>query len=125
MKSKINLRWSSLRRTWFAGLLLLLLVIMAGCDSDKFVMPAADEEVMTMVAMGINCQEGVASLQVNTESARVRTGPGVEFPAYGLAHLGEIFEVTDVSEDMTWIGYELEDDRTGWIYGELVLLFCM
>lgn len=123
MNSKINLRWSMFKRAWVFGLLLLLTAL-AGCDGDKFIMPAADEEDMMMAAMGLNCQEGVASFQVNIEAARVRTGPGVDFPAYGLAYLGEIHAISGFSEDNAWISFEFEDGNTGWVYEELVLLFC-
>ncbi len=124
MKFENLSRWASWKRAWLAGTLLLLVVAVAGCDSDKFVIPPVDDEVMTMAAMGLNCQEGTPSFQVDVEGARVRTGPSVDNPAYGMVHFGEIFEITDVSEDFSWVAYELEEDKTAWIYADLTLLFC-
>ncbi len=114
-----------LKRAWLAGTLLLLLVVGGGCNSDRFVVPPADEEVMTMAAMGLNCQEGTPSFQVNEASVRMRTGPGLEYPAYGLVHLGESYAVMDISEDRDWVAFVMEDGRTAWIYADLTLLVCM
>ncbi len=114
-----------LKRLWLAGLLLLL-AVMAGCDSEKFLMPPADDKVMVMAAMGLNCQYGgTSSFQVNELSVRMRTGPGLEYPAYGLIHLGQSYTVSDVSEDLAWIAFEREDGRTAWVYAELTLPVCL
>lgn len=125
MNSKSLSYWFGPRRAWLAGTLLLLLVAVAGCDSDRFVIPPADAKTMTMAAVGLNCQDGTASFQVDETSVRMRTGPGLDYPAYGLVHLGESYAVTDVSEDFAWLAFELEDGKTAWIYAELTRLVCM
>ena len=126
MNAKKSLsHWFCPKRAWLAGTLLLLLVAVAGCDSDKFLMPPANEEVMVMAAMGLNCQDGTATFQVNDTSVRMRTGPGLNYPAYGLIHFGESYAITDVSEDFAWVAFEREDSKTAWVYADLTLLTCM
>lgn len=124
-KTSIIISRLHLRRTALIAALLLLLTALAACDSSKFLVPPASDDVMMKAAMGINCQEGMGSLKVNVDAARVRTGPGLENPTLHLAYMGDSFYVTDLSEDMEWVGYELESGKTGWISAGIVDLMCM
>jgi heat shock protein HslJ/uncharacterized protein YraI len=54
-----------------------------------------------------------------TEPVNIRMGPGTQYPTYGTAPIGSLFEVVGVSPDGEWwvvkVSTELSSDGTGWI----------
>ena len=59
-----------------------------------------------------------------TEVASVRSGPGAQYPIYGVAPVGSKAKVVGISEDRSWWAVELpssiDPDGNGWIYKDFV-----
>lgn len=64
----------------------------------------------------------VANYNVN-----VRSGPGTEYPAYGVAALGSSAEIIGVSPDREWwmirLPTTISPDGTGWVSAEYVTAY--
>jgi uncharacterized protein YraI len=61
---------------------------------------------------------------ITTANVNVRTGPSTDYPSYGIAPQGSVFEVTGVSADMDWwvvaISTNYAADGAGWISKDYV-----
>jgi uncharacterized lipoprotein YbaY/uncharacterized protein YraI len=59
-----------------------------------------------------------------TEVASVRSGPGIQYPIYGVAPVGSKAKVVGISEDREWWAVELptsiDPNGRGWIYKDFV-----
>jgi heat shock protein HslJ len=74
-----------------------------------FSVPGAGEDVPTAVAI---------------EPINVRSGPGSQYPTYGVVSIGTSGEVIGISEDNEWwvvkVSIEYAPDGRGWVKGEFV-----
>jgi heat shock protein HslJ/uncharacterized protein YraI len=67
--------------------------------------------------------EGVPTA-VATEPINVRSGPGAQYPSYGVVSIGTSSEVIGISEDGEWwvvrVSIEYAPDGRGWVKGDFV-----
>lgn len=70
--------------------------------------------------------EGQVPTVTNFEPINVRSGPGTQFPSYGVAPRGSTAPVLGISEDSTWyavrVPTSLAPDGTGWVNANYVVL---
>lgn len=59
---------------------------------------------------------------VNTGSANIRYGPGIEYPIIGQASFGESLLALGRSSEGSWILVQITDGRQGWISSSLISL---
>lgn len=119
------------------GALLPALVLgLAACSSDQFIVPPPEASMMMaedammdeemdgdsmMMAMDAECMA-----TVTVDGARLRTGPGTDYPVYGLAYEGDGLgaEAMDAMADAEWTAVILDTGARVWIASELVETDC-
>ncbi len=138
---------SGLRPVWQATVLVSLLLGLAACNSDDFIIPpspsmaqdmmstedeamedeAMEDEAMMMadavVMAAAQSSLGCASV-ANTDGVRLRTGPGTDFPVLGLAYVDEALPMQGLSRDKSWVAVTAHSGDTAYIAVELADTMC-
>ncbi len=126
----MNYRWDHLlpsivQRAKRVVPLMLLLLVAAGCDSDQFIIPPAEETMQVMSSLNLQCTGSSPTAIVIVDGSRLRTGPGTSHGALGLTYRGIQFAIRDVSDDGEWVELANDDGQSVWIHYELITVRCV
>ncbi len=129
---------SGRRLTWRVLGLLVLVLGLAACNSDNFIIPPApgmESDMMPMMAKEDSMMSDAVMMAasqsslgcvavVNTDGVRLRTGPSNQHSILGLAYMNDALSMQSLSQDLNWVEITAPSGTRAYIAAEFTDTVC-